>query len=170
MLKPSSALISILALAAAGGCGNAVDAGPPAGLTGISVTAAGDLVIDAFICRDKVDTIEIVRDRKGLKENEENPVVRTYTSAEPLTGHITLNLARPADGWSPGTPTVFEPGKGYVVSGEGKDSETYQLNIDADALEALEPGGIYTSDDELTTKLTRHAPEEFEKNAKKACA
>jgi hypothetical protein len=173
MLRTVPALISLVALAAVGGCGNAVDVGPPAGLTGISVTADGDFVIDAYVCRDKVDTIEIVRDRKGLKETEENPVVQTYTFNRPLTGHITVDLAHPDKGWTPRTPTAFEPGKGYIISGEGSkgyDNETSQLNIESDALDTLEPGSIYTSDDGMTTKLTRYTPAEFEKNAKKACA
>ncbi|KRC65258.1 hypothetical protein ASE12_11085 [Aeromicrobium sp. Root236] len=172
MLKTLAALTSVAALTSLAGCGNAVDAEPPAGLAGISVTAGGHLVIDVFVCRDKVDKIEIARDREGLKETEENPVVRTYTFERPMTGHITLDLARPAAGWSPQAPTTFEAGKGYIVTGEsskGYDSETFQVNVEGDGVDALKPGAVYTSDDD-TTKLTAHTPAEFEKNAKKVCA
>ncbi|MCW2838698.1 MAG: hypothetical protein JWR55_181 [Aeromicrobium sp.] len=157
-----------------GACGNSVgEVGPPAGLTGISVTEDGSYVIDAYVCRDKIDTVQIVRDRQGLDESDENPIVRTDQSAEPMTGRVTLSLANPGSDWSPSTPTAFEPGKGYIVSGaatEGADNETSQVNITTRSLEQLKPGPVYTTDDPTNSKLTPHSPAEFEDNAEKACA
>jgi hypothetical protein len=168
MPKTGATLVALVISVLMAGCGNAVDVAPPAGLTGISVMARGDYVINVFVCRDKVDTIEIVRDRQGLKETEENPVVRTYKFSRPLTGLIKLNLAEPAEGWAPRTPTVFEPGKGYIVSGAssaGYDSETLQLNVNPAALSTLVPGSVYVSDDNLSNKLTRYTPAQFAETA-----
>lgn len=129
-------------------------------------------MINAFVCRDKIDKISIVRDRQGLKETQENPNVQTYRFDRPLTGLITLDLAHPSVGWTPTSPTVFEPGKGYIVNGEGApgyDNETSPLNIATDKLKALTPGSVYVSDDEDSTKLTAYSPADFAKNAKRAC-
>jgi hypothetical protein len=173
MPKTILALMSLLALGCASACGNAVDAGPPAGLTGVSVTDAGHVVIIAYVCRDKVDTIQIARDREGLKETEENPVVRTYRFSRPLTGRVELDLTKPAAGWTPGTPTAFEPGKGYIVSGAGSkgyDNETSQLTLGPTSLDGLAPGSVYVSEDVDSAKLTGYTPARFVAKAKKACA
>lgn len=170
MLKMAWLLPIFVVVALLSGCDE--DYGPPAGLAGISVTSGGDYVVHLFVCRDKVDTINIVRDRKGLKETEENPVVRNYKFTRPATGHMELDLARPAAGWTPAVPTAFESGKGYIITGEGSkgyNNETTQLNVKAAALDSLIPGSIYVSDDNLSSKLTRYSPAKFTANARKAC-
>ena len=173
MLKTGFAIVSVAAIALTGGCGKAVgDLGPPAGLAGVSVTSGGDYVIKLFVCRDKVDTIDISRDRQGLKETEQNPVVRDYRFTRPLTGLIALNLSRPDKGWTPRTPTAFESGKGYIITGEGSagyDNETIQLNLYTSALAALVPGPVYVTDDNLSSKLTSYSPTQFIANAKETC-
>ncbi len=165
---------SALALAVAGlvlaGCGNLVDdMGPPSGLLGISVTAEGHYVLETFVCRDSVDSIGIVRDREGLDDSEENPTVRSYAAARPLTGSVTLDLTQPADGWTPAEPTTFEAQKGYIATAGSSENSTTQLNIDPDELAAMDPGRVYVSNDNLTSKLTGYSPEEFIENSTSAC-
>jgi hypothetical protein len=173
MLQRAVTATSLLPLVLMAGCGILVGTvGPPAGLAGISVTSRGDHVIKLFVCRDKVDIINIVRDRQGLKETEQNPVVRNYKSTRPLTGLISLNLARPAGGWAPSTPTEFQPGKGYIITGEasaGYDNETTQLNFRTSALGALVPGSVYVAGESQSSKLTRYSPAQFAAHAKKVC-
>ncbi|MBC7597298.1 MAG: hypothetical protein H7288_25825 [Kineosporiaceae bacterium] len=173
MSRTALAAMSVTATVLMAGCGNAVgDIGPPAGLAGISVTSRGDYVIELFVCRDKVDTINISRDRQGLKETEKNPVVRDYKSTRPRTGLISHNLAQPGEGWTPRTPTAFESGKGYIVTGEasaGYDNETTQLNIQTSTLVSLVPGSVYVTEDNSGSKFTRYSPAQFAANAKKAC-
>jgi hypothetical protein len=168
-LLPLIALVSTVTVAA---CGNAVDAGPAAGITGVSVTERGDVLVQTFVCHDAVDTIDIVRDRTGLDETKDNPTVRRYRSGKPLTGLLTINLTRPAAGWKPAVPTVLEPGKGYLISGEsadGYDSETVQVYVRPGDLASMRPGPVYVSgaDDEGT--LEPRTPAAFEKEARRAC-
>lgn len=154
------------------GCGNAVDLEAGAGLAGMSVTADGDLVINAYVCNDYVDVIDVARDRAGLKETEENPLVRDYKSASHLTGDVTINLDHPGGSWTPSAPLVLEAGKGYLVTAQGSGddaNETSQVDVYTDRLKELEPGGIYTSEGVDTVKYVRHSPAGFKKLAQRAC-
>ncbi|MCZ4501050.1 MAG: hypothetical protein JWQ74_3605 [Marmoricola sp.] len=169
-MRRAAVVLGFLCLSA--GCGNWVgDLGPGAGITGISITESGSLVINAYVCRDYIDTIEVVRDRHGLKETEPNPVVAVYKSPRHLTGSISLNLDNPTTRWSPDAPLRFEPGKGYLVyaQGSGEDAnETRDLYLSTRTLTELKPGLIYTIEGG-TTKLTGSTPAEFKTLAKHIC-
>jgi hypothetical protein len=143
-------LVAIGTVGGLAGCNAEEHLAPPSGLAGLSLTDDGEYVVDLFVCNGKVDTVDIVRDRQGLKETEENPPVQRYTSSRPVSGLVTLNVNRPGTAWAPSTPTVFEAGKGFIVTGEGSeghDIETSQLNVHASALGDLVPGFVYVSAD-----------------------
>ncbi len=169
-------VLSSILLATLGACGNAAeDPGPAAGATGVSVTGDGHVVINAYVCRDVISQIQIVGDREGLKETEENKVVGTFTSDKQLKGAVTLDLAAPGDAWTPSAPLELKAGKGYIISaqGTGEDAnETVALNLSTDAVAELEPGSIYTTDteDPDSPALTKNTPAEFERLAKSACS
>lgn len=163
---------ALLLVATVAGCGNAVDVGPGAGATALVVDDAGHLSVVTEVCRDEVDTIEIVRDREGLSETEDNPLVARYRSADPQTGRVTLSLDEPGPGWRPGTPTRLERGTGYIVtaSGSGEDgNEAAPVYVSGDALSTMTPGGFYAGYEE-DGSLTRHSDAEFRKLAERACA
>jgi hypothetical protein len=153
------------------GCGNVVDVEPGAGATGLTVDRAGHLSVVSVVCRDSIDTVEIVRDREGLDDTEDNPVVATYRSKDARTGRVTLRLDRPEAGWTPSTPTRLEPDTGYIIgaSGSGEDgNETAPLYVSGRALNTVAPGGIYTGYEE-DGSLTRQTSAEFERQAERAC-
>lgn len=170
MHKGGWILACLVAIGTASGCTSEDDVGPPSGLAGLSVTDGGDYVVELFVCNGTVGAVDIVRDRQGTSETDENTPVQRYTSSRPRTGLVTLDVSRPEAGWTPSSPTVFEAGKGFIVTGEGgNDNETSQLNIRTSALSGLAPGFVYVNDDASSSRLSQLSHAEFTARAKTAC-
>lgn len=156
------------------GCGNAVVDVEPAGVIGLTRTAAGDVAVVAKICRGSIDQVVVDRDREGLSEAEENPNVITYTSSKPLKGDVQLDLSRPGDQWSPTTPLEVEAGRGYLISAQGSADdarETGAVWVTGKLLDEVEAGSIFVDGgDPDQPTLDRKTPAEFTAQAKAACA
>lgn len=156
------------------GCGNAVEDVEPAGVIGLTRTAAGDVAVVAKICRDSIDQVVVDRDREGLSETEENPNVVTYTSSKPLKGDVQLDLSRPGGSWSPSTPLELEGDRGYLISaqGSGDDArETAAVWVTATLLEQVKAGSVFVDGGDVDRPtLDEKTPAQFAAQAKAACS
>ena len=165
----------MLALTAAtSGCGNLVgDLPPPAGITGVRLDVSGDLEVVAYVCAPDVDTLTVFADREGLREDEENPLVGSWSHDGALDGLVTFDLAEPGPGWTPRDGVVLDDQDGYLVSLSSDERETSALWLAPGWTAGLRPGVVVTSEDLLSADPSDRqaiSTEELAEQARRACA
>lgn len=163
----------VLAVSAvASGCGNLVGyTPPPAGITGIRLTADDKVEIVSYICAPDVDTLSVVSDREGLDDEEENPVQALWTHDDPVTGLVTIRLAEPGADWRPQGDLDLEDGAGYLIDLSSDDRSTLSMWITPGWSGKLRPGVVYVMADPSPDKATFRAItiDQLESEARRAC-
>jgi len=131
----------VLTLAAA--CGNAVSV-TINGSTGMTVDDNGRSLVVVAVCSHSVDEVNISYGREGLKENQPNKQVGTWTLQKPATRTVTLDIEKPGPEWKAHKPVRFRDGKHYIVFADRSDADIEATQVDffpAD-LKALKPGQV----------------------------
>jgi hypothetical protein len=137
------------------GCGNAVDTDVN-GRTGVTLDASGTPVVLVAVCHKSIDEVVISGDREGLKEDEPNAELGTWTAARPMKGIVGLSLADPGEDWSVKGSFTPEDDKGYIViGGQAKaDVEASQVSFRGSDLAKLAPGDVLVDDRKVEDRLT----------------
>ncbi|MFB7517617.1 hypothetical protein [Streptomyces sp. NPDC056144] len=141
---------------------------PPAGFTGVSVTADGKPLIVALACHDGIDQVLLYPDpeaadpdAEAADPDAEAAVEPEYTdvwnAAEPVGGFTSFPLTDPAggNGWTPDeTPRALKPEQLYEVYGATTDNSWMTLHHSftlADLKELTPDQVAYTDDDKVRT-------------------
>lgn len=132
-----------LALTATASCGNGAGV-TINGSTGVTVGEDGRTLVVAAVCSHSVDEVNISLGREGLKGNEPNKQVGTWTLRKPATKSLTLDIAEPGPEWKSHKAAEFLDGKHYIVFADRSDDdiETTQVDFFPADLKALKPGQV----------------------------
>ena len=123
------------------------------GATGVAVSAQGDPEGVVVVCDDSLDHVGLTGDRTGLKDDEQNPVLGTWTPDAPISrGVHRFSLTSPTAGWTfSGSFEAFEPGRGYIL-GAYKDSgnvATSQVDFKDSDVDGLDSATILIRSERL---------------------
>jgi hypothetical protein len=138
-------------------CGNAVTA-KVVGMAAVTQSRDHTPVLLIKVCKDDVDTVSVFSSREGLSGDQPNPLVASWTSAQPVSGSIRLSVEQPPAGWTPVPPTAasptFEQTKGYIVLAQSsqKDVEVTQVSFHGRALRRLKPGQVLVRNSQVWSR------------------
>ncbi|MGW6396004.1 hypothetical protein ACWFR1_37145 [Streptomyces sp. NPDC055103] len=137
---------------------------PPAGFTGVSVTADGEPLGVILVCHDRIDAAVFYPDEpagdpdaEATADAVEPEYTDSWSSAEPVTGFTSWRLTSETGdaGWTPDArPHALRPGQLYSLYGATSDNSwsTNHHSFTLADLEKLSPGQVsYTVDDRVRT-------------------
>lgn len=164
--------LALAVSAASSGCGNLVGyIPPPAGITGVRLSADDEVEIVSYVCAPDVDTLSVVSDREGLDDEEENPVQALSTHDGPVTGLVTIRLGEPGGEWGPQPDLDLEDGAGYLIDLSSDDRLTMSVWLTPGWSGKLRPGVVYVMADPSPDTATLRAitTDQLESEARRAC-
>ncbi|KOG07993.1 MULTISPECIES: hypothetical protein [Streptomyces] len=145
---PRRLLLTAAVLPALAGC-----TVPVAGVTGVSVTADGDLLGVIRMCHGRIDGALLYPDDGDAPGTPETTAFWDHDT--PVTGFTSWSLASPADGWTAGkAPGRLVPGQSYGFYGWTEDHSwsSGSVHFTTADLAKLVPGQVrYEYGDEVRT-------------------
>ncbi|MGW8766493.1 hypothetical protein ACWGN5_28800 [Streptomyces sp. NPDC055815] len=138
---------------------------PPAGFTGVMVTAEGEPMGVILVCHDQIDEALLYPAEpdpdpgaEAAADAKEPEYTDVWTSAKPVDGFTSWPLtgsATGADGWTPlEAPHPLEPGQLYKLYGASHDNSwsTLHHSFTLADLKKLRPDQVaYSHGDEVRT-------------------
>lgn len=116
------ALSMVGAAAALVGCGNYLNV-EWNGLVGISHDGRDNLVLHVNTCENATSQVEVHAGREGLETHEPNPVIGSFSRAEPVSGNFAIEAADPAP-WTVEQELALpeDPGHFFIATAQPEDS------------------------------------------------
>ena len=116
------------------------------GALGVTVDEAQRVVVVVEACDGAATRVDLLLDREGLADGEENEQVEAWTSDEPVPGTSELVLHAPEGPWV-GESVDVAVDRGYIATAVGKeDGEVLsQVAFRGGDLAGMEPGMVYTN-------------------------
>jgi hypothetical protein len=147
------ALVLVPALATFGGCGNAVTT-DVIGTTAVASGPDGDPVAVVRVCTGTIDTVQLLGDRRGLSDDEPNPVVGTWRATTGRDGTVELALGAAVAGWRGPEELALEEDRTYVLTAadSDEDAEASQVSFTARQLASLGPDRVVVRDGEVVPR------------------
>ncbi len=149
VLVPSLLLVGLAATA----CGNDVTT-DIIGSAGVTVDAQGGAVVLVTVCRDDVDSIDLLGGRGGLEPDQPNPTIASWSASTPQRGTIVLDLDTPTPTWDGPASVDLEDSELYIVSADRSDAdaEVTQTSFRGRDLAALSPDQVIVRDGTVVTR------------------
>jgi hypothetical protein len=133
------------------------------GAVGVTVDQNHRPVVVVEACEAAATEVDLVFDREGLTDDEENEQVASWFSDAPVPGTSELVLHAPASPWA-GKPIDVLVDRGYIATAVGvEDSQVLsQVAFRGRDLADMQPGTVYTNDSNADVlKLIGRTTESF---------